>query len=204
MMQLSKLSLTRAGFAVCLFGASIVGTAGMASAQSTTSTSGTATASTPDRPARAQLTDAQKACLVSKGITLPAKPAEAPGGDAQPGPGAIPPARPQPTEAQPTEAQRAAMDSARVACGLPARAADNGGHGPGGPGANRPQLTDAQKACLTTNGFAPPAKPAGPGDGTNTAANSRPEPPDRATFETAAAACGITLPARPAQPAAAA
>lgn len=54
---------------------------------------------------------------------------------------------------------------------------------PGSPG--HPQLTDAQKTCLTQHGVQPPARPA---------AGQQPTPPtdqQRQAFEAAAKACGL-------------
>ena len=85
-----------------------------------------------ERPA---LTDTQKACLESHGVTKPA------------------------ASTKPTAEQRAAVEAAAQACGVTLPTP----HGPGGPSGrlgNRPQLTDTQKACLEAQGVTKPAKPA--------------------------------------------
>jgi hypothetical protein len=75
-----------------------------------------------------------------------------------------------------TDEQRAAFRAAAEACGIALR------HG------LRPELSDAQKQCLTDQGVTLPARPAN---------GERPTPPtdeQRAAFRAAAQTCGITLP----------
>ena len=142
---------------MALAAVSVVGLAGLAGADTGEATDG-------GRPARPQLTDAQKACLAEQGVTLPVRPAD----------GTMP--------APPSEEQRAAMKAAAEACGLPIPQ----GHG------LRPQLTDAQKACLAEQGVTLPVRPA---DGTMPAPPSEEQ---RAAMKAAAQACG--LPAPPGRP----
>jgi hypothetical protein len=84
---------------------------------------------------------------------------------------------------KPTDEQRAKFAAAAKACGieLPAR--------PDGP--PHPKLTDAQKTCLQGQGIEKPTKNA---DGKPV----KPTDEQRAKFAAAAKACGIELPARPA------
>ncbi len=58
---------------------------------------------------------------------------------------------------------------------------------PGRPGAHPPNLTDAQKACLTQHGITPPT----PGSAKPT---SPPTDQQRQAFEAAAKACGVQPP----------
>jgi hypothetical protein len=85
------------------------------------------------RPARPQLTDAQKQCLADHGVTVPAKPEDG--------------SRPEVSQVQ-----RDALRQAAEACGLPTTVLRPGHR-------LRPELTDAQKQCLADQGVTVPAKP---------------------------------------------
>lgn len=76
--------------------------------------------------------------------------------------------------APPTDQQRQAFETAAKACGVPAPT----GH---------PQLTAAQRTCLTQHGVTPPA----PGSAKPT---SPPSAAQRAKVEAAAKACGLPAP----------
>ena len=77
------------------------------------------------------------------------------------------------------------MKAAAAACGLPTPPA---GGPEGGPRGARPQLTDAQKQCLTDQGVTLPTKPA---DG---ATRTPPTADQIAAFKAAAEACGLPTP----------
>lgn len=171
------------------------GIASSASAQTTSNSTTTASQSQtgrgPGGPGKGgpQLTDTEKACLTGKGVTLPAKPDKSTASSTNTKP------------APPTAEQKAAFETAAKACGitLPTPPADGqgGDHGPGGPGKGRPELTDAQKSCLTSNGVTLPTPPA-QGSASNT--NTKPTAPtaeQKAAFDAAAKACN--LPTRPAK-----
>lgn len=81
-------------------------------------------------------------------------------------------------EGKPTDAQREAFHAAAKKCGI--TKPEGMGHG----GKHRPQLTDAQKKCLTDAGFTKPA----------TRPTTPPTEEQRAAFKAAAEKCGITLP----------
>ena len=150
--------------------ASLLPLAGIAQAQTASSPS-TATQSGQNRPV---LSATQEACLTAKGFTNPARPVDGT---------TVTPRTP------PTAEQRAAFQAAATACGI--TLPSGGPAGQGGPG-GRPQLTNDQQSCLATNGITPPAKPVGTA-GTRPA-RVEPTAEQRAAFDAAATACGITLP----------
>ncbi len=136
-----------------IIGAVTLGPAGAADEATTT----TAAKPDADHPSRErhmnQLTDAQKKCLTDAGLTRP--------------------------EGKPTDEQRAAFQAAAKKCGITKPEGIGKGHHRG-----RPQLTDAQKKCLTDAGFTKPA----------TRPTTPPTEAQRAAFKAAAEKCGITIP----------
>lgn len=177
----------RMGLTATIVGASVLGLGSTAFAQTST-TSGATTASQArsgnaerggGRPA---LTTEQQACLTAKGITPKTKPAA----------GTV---RTEKTDAQKT-ADRTAFEAAAKACGITLPAAGSGPDGIRGRGhdGRGPALTAEQQSCLTAKGFTKPAAPVETGANDST---TRPTPPtaeQRAAFEVAAKACGITIP----------
>jgi hypothetical protein len=178
---------------------------GSASAQSTvTPSTAASTATTAPKAAKGglgALTDAQKACLTSKGVTLPTPGQRGPGRGGRAGSGttASTPTTKAATTATTKPAasagtSRAALDAAAKACGITVPVGGHGhdgGRGPGGPGKGL-VLTDAQKTCLASKGFTVGAPTASTTPTTKPASGTTDR---RAAFDAAAKACGITLPA---------
>ena len=153
-----------------LIGAATLGPAGAAE-QATTTTAAPSTKTTGDGHDghggmhHPQLTDAQKKCLTDAGFTKPAT---------------------RPTT-KPTEAQHTAFLAAAKKCGITipegmgmGMGMGHGGHG----GMHHPQLTDAQKKCLTDAGFTKPA----------TRPTTKPTEAQHTAFLAAAKKCGIAIP----------
>jgi len=198
-------SFARRSIAVAgLSAVSLLSIGGLAQAQTSSTTSGSGSATAKSRPAPP--TADQQACLTGKGFPAPVKPTTASDSTTSSG---SPGTQARPAKVALTADQKAAFDAAAKACGLTPPAAGHGGPGAGRPGGgkgDRPELTAAQQSCLTSNGITAPTPPAAGTDGTTGTKPAKVEPTaaQKTAFETAAKACGITLPSRGTAPSTAA